>query len=110
MSKLDFAKIDAKEYPVITWNYNYRGRTAEEERLLLEAKLEYLEGIAALQAKIREKYAPKILGLGVDAEAERGASGHNRPTVDTKGVWAAQDAHHKKNRARLDAVDRLYYT
>lgn len=109
-SKLVFAQIDAREYPVITWDYNRSGRTPEEERLLLDAQLEYLEGIVRLQAEIREKYEPKIAALDVDAEAGRGAAGHNRPIVDTKGVWAAQDAHCKENSARLDAVDRLYYT
>ncbi len=56
--KLNFAPIDAKEYPVVCADYNYKPCTEHNMRNLLLAECEYLTRLAAFQKELSEKYNP----------------------------------------------------
>ena len=98
MAEINFAQIDAKEYPIISLDWEYHGRTAKEETLRLDATLEYLQSILQLQKRLHEKYA-RLFG-----ELNTGAKD------DLKAIWAAESAHKDAHREEWDKVERLYYT
>ncbi len=105
---IGFATIDAKNYAYSTV---FIGELGDEKRpgnevsynLIQDAEEEYLRGLAALQAQIREKYESRI-----DAEAAGTAIGYDDPDPgDAVNQWS------RSRRARLGPEQRfrdLYYT
>lgn len=105
--KMIFAPIDAKDFcGYRTMGYDYMldgGRTGyantiEEESILLEAELEYLLGLLALQKRIREKYIPRLEQLEAAEQSD----------YDKLNEFGNQWRHEHKE--ELNKVSLLYYT
>jgi len=82
MSKIGFAMLDGKDIPLVGIDYEMYGNdygmyeNIHNAKILARAEAEYLNGLLALQKRIRDTYEPELIdNVPIEGEPEEDDEG-----------------------------------